>query len=70
MHALICNITSFPSSVQSMGWWEKKFHAAEKQRALHLTRKWKFDYSDMVGFVRAPMAIVIMISNTTLMKGQ
>jgi hypothetical protein len=61
------HFTPLVYSVDGMAGSETK--AAEKRLAALLACKWKRDYSEMVGYVRARMAMSIVRSNTLLLRG-
>ena len=44
--------------------------AAEKRLAEKLSKKWKRDYSELCGYVRACMSIVVVRANTLMHCGQ
>ena len=61
------HFTPLVYSVDGMAGSETK--AAEKRLAALLAFKWKREYSEMVGYVRARMALSIVRANTLLIRG-
>ena len=61
------DFTPLVYSVDGMAGRETK--QAERRAASLLANKWKREYSEMVGYVRARMALAVVRSNTLLMRG-
>ena len=65
--ALRRDFTPLVYSVDGMAGRETK--QAERRVAGLLAHKWKKEYSEMVGYVRARMALAVVRSNSLLMRG-
>ena len=62
-----CTVTPMSYSVNTMA--GIKVCAFEKRITFLLAARWKREYSKLVGFVRAKMALVVVRANTLLLRG-
>ena len=66
-HEMRKDFTPLVYSVDGIAGREAK--AAEKRLASYLAKKWKKNYSEMVFYVRARMAISVVRANSLLIRG-
>ena len=52
------------------GIFRKDARGADKRLSSHLDKKWRREYSEMVGFVQARMSLSVVRSNTLLLRGE